>query len=359
MGLVLKYVQRTKTGRWRYRRRVPDQLQSILGKREFVRSLGETERQALRSYPRVHAEAEAQLRSAVQQLVERKLADSREATPSTRFEAHAQAMKLLVEYGYDVGSNAFDSDDNGHDWAIRTAIADQIASKYPEDEEGHPVGVSPRDTEAVRILYSMGSQPSQPPPTLLDAKRLYIEERVTGTRDEPRKCQRVDRVCKFVTEALGRNPLIAELKRQDARAVRDFMLAKRGMRPATAQRYLNDIRAIITLAIDHFDLERVRNPFNKLRLKIEGHPRNDRRSFNDSELRSARESVLAGCNQELGLIWRILEGTGCRLKEVAGLLTSDVVVSSAVPHLSLRQNPHRSLKNARLSTTSASRGRRS
>ncbi|WP_119306136.1 DUF6538 domain-containing protein [Cohaesibacter haloalkalitolerans] len=54
MGLVLKYVQISSKGNYTYRRAVPKHLQSIIGKREFKKSLGQSEREALKAYPSVH-----------------------------------------------------------------------------------------------------------------------------------------------------------------------------------------------------------------------------------------------------------------------------------------------------------------
>ena len=46
------------------------------------------------------------------------------------------------------------------------------------------------------------------------------------------------------------------------------------------------------------------------------------------------------------LIWRILEGTGCRLAEVTGLTVDDVRdLDGEQPYLDIRPHPHRRLKN--------------
>lgn len=343
MGLILKYVQRTKSGRYRYRRRIPEQLQPMLGKREIVTALGESNRQALRRYPQIHAEAERVLSAAHQQLMAERLPAGPASQPETPLEAHRQALKSLIDLGFKIHAGSFDESDEGHDWAVRMAVADQIAGRYAEDPEtGQPVGLKPQDTQAVRILH--GGSNVTPPPTLLDAKRVYLEERVLGTHDEERKRQRVDRVCQYAVDALGRNPTLADLKKRDALTVRDFMLRDRGMTPATARRYVNDLRALITLAIDLFDLVDARNPFDKLPIRVAGHRRDDRRPFTEGELALARNAVLVNSNEDLKLIWRLLEGTGCRLGEVTGLLKADVKTGANIPHVVIQEHPHRRLK---------------
>jgi integrase len=252
-------------------------------------------------------------------------------------------MKSLADLGFKISAGAFDEEDEDHDWAIRAAVADQIAGRYAEDPEtGHPVGLKPEDTAAIHILHGGGV--AAPSPTLLDAKRVYLEERVLGTHDEERKRQRVDRVCQLAVDALGRNPNLADLKKHDARTVRDFMLRDRGMTSATARRYLNDLRALITLGIDLFDLVDARNPFDKLSIRIAGQRREDRRPFTQCELTSARSAVLANSNEDLKLIWRMLEGTGCRLGEITGLLRADVQLDAVIPHVVIQEHPHRRLK---------------
>ncbi|MGG7517571.1 DUF6538 domain-containing protein, partial [Allorhizobium undicola] len=58
MGLALKHIIRTKAGTFHYRRRIPKDAADVLGKGEFKRRLGETEREALRNYPKINAEYE-------------------------------------------------------------------------------------------------------------------------------------------------------------------------------------------------------------------------------------------------------------------------------------------------------------
>lgn len=47
MGLVLKHVERTASGSFQYRRRVPKAAAGIIGKAMFKGKLGATEREAL------------------------------------------------------------------------------------------------------------------------------------------------------------------------------------------------------------------------------------------------------------------------------------------------------------------------
>lgn len=59
---------------------------------------------------------------------------------------------------------------------------------------------------------------------------------------------------------------------------------------------------------------------------------------------ATRQRVLSSCNPALKLVWRILEGTGCRLAEVTGLTVDDVDVSGPFPNIRVTWNENRRLK---------------
>ncbi|TIX46162.1 MAG: hypothetical protein E5V36_02670 [Mesorhizobium sp.] len=65
MKIDVKHIQKRGKAGWRYRRKIPEELRAILGKREHLVPLGATEQQALKNYPKVHAEAERLLLSAI------------------------------------------------------------------------------------------------------------------------------------------------------------------------------------------------------------------------------------------------------------------------------------------------------
>ena len=65
MGLALKHIELTKSGRFQYRRRVPKDVVEVIGKREFRWILGATERESLAAHPFVHASVERENAEAV------------------------------------------------------------------------------------------------------------------------------------------------------------------------------------------------------------------------------------------------------------------------------------------------------
>ena len=172
----------------------------------------------------------------------------------------------------------------------------------------------------------------------------YIEEKVRGTQNEHRKITQRNHVAKLVRDALGRDPFIDDISKQEAKVVRDYMLSNRDMSGSSAQRYLNDIRAVLNFALEEFDLEQAKNPFSKLSIPASSGSKEDRRAFTKDELIAVKGRVQAHVNPELQLIWKILEGTGCRIAEVTGLFVSDVLLTDRIPHLVIQEHPHRRLK---------------
>ena len=89
MGLVLKHVERTKSGSLQYRRRVPKDVSANITKREFKRKLGDSEREALAAYPAYHAQVEREIEAA------RRKAGSAGAAPATDLEAYTLARQQV------------------------------------------------------------------------------------------------------------------------------------------------------------------------------------------------------------------------------------------------------------------------
>lgn len=63
-------------------------------------------------------------------------------------------------------------------------------------------------------------------------------------------------------------------------------------------------------------------------------------------LQKARERITTRCTAELALVWRLLEGTGCRLAEVTGLRAEDVDVTGEFPSIRVTWHEQRRLKTA-------------
>ncbi|MBZ9772901.1 site-specific integrase [Mesorhizobium sp. CO1-1-8] len=311
MNINLPYVhQPAGKTHYRYRRKVPAFLRQALGKTEIILPLGRTPAEVLRHYDRVHRQAEAELKAATK-------GQSAKAQPKTDLERYQWATRQVAEWG-----------------PMTSDVADALADHLEE-------------TGQVELYRALVVPDRKPEPTLADAVKLYLKEKVEGTADETKKRQRVERVQGHVKKALGRgDPQIRSLTKADAREVRDHMLADKDMAPATVHRYLNDLRAILNYASGEMDEVRGwLSPFNGLEVKKQTLAKEDRKPFTEGQLKAARARVLGHASADLQRIWRMLEQTGCRLAEVTGLMVEDVHVDG-ITYLDLKVHPHRRLKNA-------------
>ena len=349
MGLVLKHVKRKTNGGYEYRRRVPKDVADIIAKREFKKVLGSTETEALRQYPRIHDAVERQIASA------RRLEGKRKA--ARQGELGGLALREVVEERVAaLLAGSIDPD------AVRDIIAENLLADYPRgphdgDTEGDPVGVPEVDRLTVQLLRNPNAP--TPPPTLQDACALYIRDKLEPAKeDEHRKAtQHLDRVFALVKEALGGMPALASLRRADAHKVRDHMLTQRKkngqpISPASVQRNLTIVRSVVNHALRELDLKgTIANPFAELPVKgVAGGRGNetaeaDKRHPLPSKVRKAiREHLEQGANRELNLVWRLLEGTGCRVAEVTGLRVQDVTVGGDLPNIRVTWHEGRRLK---------------
>ncbi|RWG49771.1 MAG: hypothetical protein EOQ64_28075, partial [Mesorhizobium sp.] len=189
MGLVLKHVYLTKAGTWHYRRRLPRDIAALIRQNEFKRLLGSTEREALRNYPNVNAEFERLVIEA------RRRRDIPADTPRTPLDIHRLAERRAAELAATTvhlgGLELPGSDPDAAD-----LIRESYLSRFSRDEEGDPVGVPEVESRALAILANGGNL-SRPAPTIEDARKLYMRERVEGDINEAAKTARLNRVLEY------------------------------------------------------------------------------------------------------------------------------------------------------------------
>ena len=340
MMIEVQYLQKRGKSGWRYRRKVPPALRAFLGKGEIVLPLGKTEAEALGRYKKAHAEVERHFKDAALRL-RAPSPTSPGAVDTTPLEQYQKAERQIRQWKLDPdwqgGGGDFD-----HEVVARDIIAESIADKYPAGDDGYPLDVSANDAALLRALMR-GGREVQPEPTLEDIRKLYLKEKVG---DDETKQMELERIFKLIREALGRDRKLNSLRRQDAKEVRDHMLD--GRKASTVDRYLNVVRAAINHAIREYDLAGMANPFMKLEAapKDKAEPdRDKRRPFTPEEAASVRERITLKAKPDLQHIWRLLEGTGCRLAEVAGLRTTDIHLDHTTPHITVEWHDERRIKN--------------
>jgi len=325
--MELKHVDTLKNGRKRFRRRFPKALREAVGQEWFQRTLKAQEGAALAAE---HAALSVEYARLVQR-AERAAEDG--LSPREEWQAKlVEAERLLASV-----QGHLNEDDK------RDVLADDIAQRTGD-----------------KVLYRAVVDPTAevPPVTMLDAKRMYTEERLSGGSDDRSQRARLDRVCKRLEVTLG--PLkglpLIDLRREHARKLRDAMLStkvkggKGTLSLGTVKREWNTVRAMVTLAIREFDLEgTAHNPFAGLSIENRNAAPEDEASkrlpLPEGVVTDVRARVEGHATiPELALIWRILEGTGCRLAEVVGLRVEDVHLSAPVPFIRVVWHADRRVK---------------
>lgn len=351
MRLVVKHVKCNDSGVWKYRRRVPDDIISVVGKREFKGTIGYSREEALRTWPKFHAEIDEQIAAA-----RRRVGREGSTAPRTHRQSFDEALRQFRQLVRDLPER---DDDPDGPLDPRDTMADSILSGYPTDPlTGEPRGVPPEQSFLVNFLRTDGKL-AKPDATLNDALREYVKERFAGGRDDADKTAiaSAERAVRLVVSALGRDPVLAELSRDDAKEARDFMLDRfktngEKVSVSTVDRELNNVRAVVNFAMAEGLLPSgARNVFERLQLPTAGKRSTDaeRRDPLPRDVLDAISLRIATAGAEdLGWLWRILAGTGCRLSEVAGLRRCDVVLSGAtgehLPHIRVAWHENRRLK---------------
>ncbi|TPM52824.1 hypothetical protein FJ951_05410 [Mesorhizobium sp. B2-2-3] len=367
VNVTMKYLQERQgkkrgTLSYRYRRPVPGALKEHLGKGELVVPLGKTLVAATKAYGKVDKEVEKALAEAWD------VVNGKAKTPKVQpVQTARELFNEAIDRARDLGVNPYrhenDDSEEGDDEA-RHLIADGIAEKYRPgyraaggayatgvDEPDEPVGVTKADAALLRVL--MTTDPKAPPVTIMDAKKRYLQNRfaLRQPRELERKKdeQRAERAADAIVEALGRVATVTSITREEARKVQTYLRGK--VSAATVDRYLNDIRSIINHAIAEFpDLHGLKNHFTGLPILAGGRwggptAEEEGRPLTVEEATAIRDRIERLSRQpDLILIWRMLEGTGCRLAEVTGLRVVDVVADGDMPYLDIKPHDRRGLK---------------
>jgi integrase len=234
------------------------------------------------------------------------------------------------------------------------ALVEGITGVRNEDEARRVLADDLRQRSADPVLYRAVVAPDadEPAVTMLDAKEMYRKERMAGAqgRNHQNRLERIE-------SSFG--PLkkldLVNLKREHARKLRDDMLATKKndgspLSPSSVKRELNMVRAMVSLAIKEHDLQRqAHNPFEGLEIaKADAAPDNefDKRDPLPREVVVKMRQRMATTVRKptLGIIWRLLEGTGCRGSEIVGLRVEDVQLDCKFPHIRVMWHEDRRVK---------------
>lgn len=311
--------QDPKSGRYRYRRRVPGELIKLIGKREFSISLKTSEqRAALDRYDRVHRDVEAEIEAA------------RAIDPADV--DHRAKVNTLKKYDL-VGAN------------IRSLPPVSLAADPEKFSRFTEAALRAPDREFDQIVEAKFFGLQEPPLRLSKAVNAYLEEHKDADNESDLRKQTA-LVIGLVREIMKDvDPLIEAIDIDVAYAFRDTLRAK-GSARGTIQRRINSIRAVLNFAKQRFQLTAFANPFSGLEVPktaLDRRAKDSRLPLTVEEIRRCTAFVMSK-NQDIADLWTMMMLTGARPRELLGLEWQDVDLDHPIPHIFIRPNRIRGVK---------------
>lgn len=181
-------------------------------------------------------------------------------------------------------------------------------------------------------------------PTITEATEMYLKVNAKKKKRTPTNQKKHAQRTWRAINALGcHDDLITDFNRLKAARHKEVLeRSNPNWKPDTLNKSLGTLSAVFTFAIWQYQLS-MTNPWSGL--KDEVLDREDkRRSFKHSEL-SLFVQKLENLNAEARLIGLLMVYTGCRTMEVAGLTFGELEMQHNIPHVRLRPNHIRRLKN--------------
>lgn len=292
-------IQTSKYGVFMVRRVVPLELRSIIGKTEVKKSLQTTDRVAamVAAIP-INREIDEAFEEARRKLAESQL-DWKDRVIATSFKLSGASLTDVFK-------------------GIREdAVKKHIASS------------------------SQGM-------TLKTALKLYLKTRETSGQRSEHDRQRFERERTRIVDTLiahldGEDRQITNVSRIEARSFTDKLQADYSAGGANKQ--LGFLKAMFTTALREIESTKL-NPFDGLRVEEKQASRELRRSFTTDEITTILSKMQAEKDvyewKHVGILTAL---TGTRLAEIVGLDASDVKADAKIPHIIIRPNAHRTLKN--------------
>ncbi|MFY2824509.1 DUF6538 domain-containing protein [Ruegeria sp. MALMAid1280] len=303
-----------KSGRYKYRRRVPKGLVSVLGKREFSISLKTKDKQdAARRYCDVH------------EAVENEIAAARMIDPEMKdYEAQ---IAVLRKHGLTQGRPKtlepirFNDDPRSFDDFTKAALGARSSAEFDQIVEAKYFGMKRPDIRIRQVVDAY----------LEDRRNQYNNKNLTN---------QTSLVVSLIAEVMGEeNPVVRNIGIEAAYEFRNALRGN-GLSYGTVKRRVGTIKAILNYGVRRFEIDGYANPFNNLevpKLASEPNAKDSRLPLSLDEIKRCNEFILSK-NKDIQNLWCVLALTGARQGEILSLERQDVVLDHKVPHIHIRFN---------------------
>lgn len=362
-----RYLRRSKTGFYEYRRRIPDRLRlSFDNKREFKKALGTTSyKEAVAGWVKANKEFEALAArgdrvltspetALTQEVIEEATARARLLEPPMLRAGATPAERLAFEEEEKLWLATLESVES--DLADRYLDVKKRQDDYDKGLWGKPgyqepyLPVRHDDPDILAYEYATKGAPIVLKPTWRDAVETYLKLNASDKGRDTFQQAQYEKKMRSLLEKFGRSlgkqgaktPLGAITKQQ----ARDF---KDQFGVSTGNRYNNVLSAVLNTWNKEYPEKAVKNHFSGLtNKKLEDQTSKKRRSFRPEQWNQYVNALASHHNTEIGLIGLIMAYTGCRNSDAAGLELRDVRLDGDVPNLVFRSNTVRTLRKGGL-----------
>lgn len=331
---TVKHLVERANGRFAYRRRVPGEVQALIGKREWKHAYpkGTTLSGAQALTIKYDAEHDAELRIALS-----KLGKSERSEATITPEIYQAAIAYVQGQGL-VGKQNLAKGKQPYEYTVAEHWAEEHTKQdWTEGSDGYEaeyVWDSPF-SEAVYHVLEESKYPEDRELLIGAVYQLDLEAR------EIKDDKALNYAIQSFVEIIG-DLDIRHITWNHASQWKKECQSK-GLSPGTISRRAGALKAMIARQFRIFGVSKD-NPFANLGLK-KGHSSDQRLPFSLDHL-EAIDSYLdkSKVDLEVRLIIEVLKATGARLSEVTGLTVNDVKPDASVPHILIRNNAIRELK---------------
>ncbi|MEO1503798.1 MAG: tyrosine-type recombinase/integrase [Pseudomonadota bacterium] len=327
----------TGDGRWKWVRRVPEDLQERWGKKRLEKRLGRDETEAIKETSRLNAHFERQVKHLRGNLGE---------APEDVIQA---ALGNLAEMGLSPGDWANAPRDSDLDNALHTYFDQHFKDEYSYDHDGNPVGMESR-LDAVkaaeyRLLCGAIEEPEPSVLTLSAAKEFYEEQKgKQSLGSEKQRALAVRRVIEF----LGDRPLDT-YTRADVRAFVRHLAdtpsrTGKTLTRKTIGKYVDHVARIFEKAKIELEPDRLgNNPWRKPDIPKSAAQSGRRVPLSDDEIIDVQMACREADDDRRWII-AMISDTGARLMEIVALRVEDVLLEHSTPHIRVLPYEARGLK---------------
>lgn len=363
-----KYLKRSATGWYSYRRRIPARVQKIIGKTEFKESFGtKDETIALWKLGSYNQDVEKHLA-----LADKQVALGRDLTPADvrevaskflqRIGLHPDQMPSLKasatrEERSDFTEQRIEWKDR-HDRFVSDFIDSQEVGTDPKTWRTLYKPSDPTDVFQAAYLIATGDVEAPITPTWATTCEDYLEVNKQEKRRNPHRQKTFETKTralfqKFSVFIGGQDTPLEDITRPRARSYLNTY--RQGKKPAselTIGRYSSQLGAVFNFARKEYQDGTINNPFEGLRnMDLEKEVSKNRRSFTPTELLAFENALIEKLTvgrSPIGLIGLVMLYTGCATSEAAGLEVADIRLKCEVPHIRFGGNSHRRLDKGRI-----------